>query len=889
MIIDEIDYLSHYGILRRSGRYPWGSGGDQMTRNQSFLDYVSGLKEEGLSEAEIAKGIDISVSDLRAVKSIARNEVRQANIAMAQRLANKGTSNVEIGRRMGIPESTVRSLLAPGAADAQNVLSSTANVLRMAVDANGYIDVGAGVEAHLGVSKERLKTSVAILLEEGYTVHDVRVRQVATGLDTDMKILAKPGVTQKEVWQNQDKIRVPFHHSEDGGRTYTGFLDPISVDPKRIKVVWAEDGGSEADGVIYVREGVPDISLGKARYAQVRVKVGDSHYLKGMAVYKPDMPKGVDLEFHTNKPRSSDKLAALKPLSDDPDLPFGAVVKQLVDNPGSPNAKPRSAMNLVNEQGGWVGWKDSISAQVLSKQPPSLADRQLKLAETKRRAEFDEIMALTNPAVKATLLAKFADQTDRAAVNMHAAAMPRQSWSVILPINSLKPNEVYAPNYKQGERVVLVRYPHGGIFEIPELVVNNKNREARDILGDAPDAIGIHHKTAGVLSGADFDGDFVLVIPNAKGDIRTKKPLDGLKGFDPVAAYPAYEGMPRMTAQQKGSQMGQVSNLITDMTIKGAPTVELAAAIRHSMVVIDAEKHNLNWRQSAIDNGIPNLKRKYQNGPTSGATTLISRARGDVRIPERKPRAMGEGGPIDTTTGAKMSTPTGRTYIDKAGNRKPHTTKVHKLAITDDARTLVSKENTKIEQVYAEHSNSLKRLADEARLEYTRQPSIRVSPSAKAAYKAEVETLNAKMLLAARNKPLERQAQVLANAAIKLKRQANPHMSPDQLKKVRTSELANARVRAGTDARSRQITLTDREWDAVQAGAISDTKLKELLLNADLDQLRALATPRVNRVMVPALQQRAERLLKAGVPRGDIAATLGVPLGTLNSALERSE
>jgi DNA-binding CsgD family transcriptional regulator len=148
MIIDEIDYLSHYGILRRSGRYPWGSGGDQMTRNQSFLDYVSGLKEEGLSEAEIAKGIDISVSDLRAVKSIARNEVRQANIAMAQRLANKGTSNVEIGRRMGIPESTVRSLLAPGAADAQNVLSSTANVLRMAVDANGYIDVGAGVEAH---------------------------------------------------------------------------------------------------------------------------------------------------------------------------------------------------------------------------------------------------------------------------------------------------------------------------------------------------------------------------------------------------------------------------------------------------------------------------------------------------------------------------------------------------------------------------------------------------------------------------------------------------------------------------------------------------------------------------------------------------------------------
>lgn len=889
MILTEDDYIRHYGILRKSGRYPWGSGGDQNTRNQSFLDYVNDLRSKGISEADIARGIDISVSDLRAVKSIARNEVRQANIAMAQRLSNKGMSNVAIGTRMGIPESTVRSLLAPGAADAQNVLSSTANVLRMAVDKSGYIDVGAGVEAHLGISKERLKTSVAILLEEGYTLHDVRVKQVATGLDTDMKVLANRGVTQKEVWQNQDKIRVPFHHSEDGGRTYTGFLDPLSVDPKRVKVVWAEDGGSAADGVIYVREGVPDISLGKSRYAQVRVKVGDSHYLKGMAVYKPDLPDGVDLEFHTNKPRSPDKLSALKPLSDDPDLPFGAVVKQLVDNPGTPSAKPRSAMNIVNQEGGWLHWKDSISSQVLSKQPPSLADRQLKLAEERRRAEYKEILALTNPAVKATLLAKFADQTDTAAVNMHAAAMPRQSWSVILPINSLKPHEVYAPNYAHGEQVVLIRYPHGGIFEIPELVVNNKNREAKTILGSAPDAIGIHHKTAGVLSGADFDGDFVLVIPNKKGDIRTKKPLEGLKGFDPIAAYPGYEGMPRMSAQQKGSQMGQISNLITDMTIKGAPTSELAAAIRHSMVVIDAEKHNLNWRQSAVDNGIPNLKRKYQNGPTSGATTLISRARGDVRVPERKPRSMGDGGPIDLVTGQKRYTPTGRTYTDKHGVKRPHTTKLPRLATTDDARDLVSKERTKIEQVYAEHSNALKQLANEARLEYTRQPSIRVSRAAKETYRAEVETLNAKLVLAQRNKPLERQAQILANAAIKLKRQANPQMSPDQLKKVRTSELASARLRAGTDARSRQITLTDREWDAIQSGAISDTKLKELLLNADLDQLRTLATPRANSVMVPALQQRAERMLRAGVPKGDIASTLGVALSTLNSALERSE
>ena len=48
--------------------------------------------------------------------------------------------------------------------------------------------------------------------------------------------------------------------------------------------------------------------------------------------------------------------------------------------------------------------------------------------------------------------------------------------------------------------------------------------------------------------------------------------------------------------------MGDVSNLITDMTIKGANNDELARAVRHSMVVIDSEKHNLDVKASARDN-----------------------------------------------------------------------------------------------------------------------------------------------------------------------------------------------------------------------------------------------------------------------------------------------
>lgn len=67
---------------------------------------------------------------------------------------------------------------------------------------------------------------------------------------------------------------------------------------------------------------------------------------------------------------------------------------------------------------------------------------------------------------------------------------------------------MYAPNYKDGETVALIRYPHGGTFEIPILTVNNKQAEGKRVLGNTPaDAIGINSKVAGRLSGADFDGD----------------------------------------------------------------------------------------------------------------------------------------------------------------------------------------------------------------------------------------------------------------------------------------------------------------------------------------------------------------------------------------------
>jgi DNA-binding CsgD family transcriptional regulator len=882
VIITEENYLAHYGILRKSGRYPWGSGGDQSTRNRDFLGYIDGLKKDGLSETEIARGLGVTTTQLRAARSIARSQEKQAEINMAQRLKDKGYSNVAIGERMGKSESYVRSLLAPGQKDKADVLQATSEMLKNQVEEKGYLDIGSGVEHHVGVSQTKLKAAVAMLQEEGYTVHYVKVEQLGTGQQTTVKVLAKPDTPYSEVFRNRANIKQVTSYSEDGGRSFLGLQPPLSVSSGRVAVRYAEQGGTDADGVIYVRPGVDDLSLGKSRYAQVRIAVDNSHYLKGMAMYRDDLPDGVDLVFNTNKKSTGNKLDAMKPLKDDPDNPFGAVVRQIVKQGPNGKAKVVSAMNIVNEEGDWENWAKSLSSQMLSKQSPSLAKTQLDMTYEKKRNDLEEIMSLTNPAVRRKLLESYADDADSSAVHLKAAALPRQGSHVILPINSLKESEIYAPNFRNGERVVLIRYPHGGIFEIPELTVNNRHAKAKRALGNAKDAVGINSKVAERLSGADFDGDTVLVIPNNNRKVKTAPALDGLKDFDPVRAYPAYEGMSRMSPRTKQKEMGVVSNLITDMTIRGATASELARAVRHSMVVIDAEKHNLNYKQSAVDNGIAQLKAKYQGDAKAGASTLISKASAEIRVPERRPRPAAKGGPVDRATGRRVYEETGATYLDpKTGKLVRKTVKSKKLAETDDASTLSS--GTPIEKVYADHSNRLKGLANAARKAAVSTRSTPYSPSAKTAYSKEVAALDAKLNLALRNAPLERQAQILANATVTQKRQANPDMDAAELKKIKAQALAEARLRTG--ARKQRIQISDAEWDAIQAGAISGHKLNQILNNADLDQVKRLATPKSSTVMTTAKKNRALAMAASGYTQAEIADALGVSLTTLKTTI----
>jgi len=843
------------------------------------------FEKDGLSESEIARGVGITTTELRAAKSIAGQQQKQSTIRQIEGYKERGWSNTAIAARMGINESSVRHYLAPGEKDKANALHTTANMLRDQVNEKDMIDIGKGVEAQLGVTATRLATAVAILREEGHNIYNIKIQQLGTGKFTTMKILTKPDIDLKFAQRNRHLIQQIQAYSEDNGRSYLRIQPPISVNSKRIKVNYKEDGGDRLDGVVYVRPGVKDLSIGNRNYAQVRVMVDGTHYIKGMAVYKDDLPEGTDLVFNTNKSSTGRKKDVMKEIASDPENPFGSIVHQVHDEQG----KVSSAMNIVGtklgsgEEGAWDSWSKSLSTQMLSKQDITLAQRQLDLTMERRLNDFNQLNGLTNPTVKKDLLLKFADETDSASVHMKAAALPRTANRVLLPVPSMKDNEIYAPSFRNGERVVLIRHPHGGTFEIPELTVNNRNPEARKLMPPSPDmdAVGVNHRVAEHLSGADFDGDTVLVISNKNKAVKTTPALEELKGFDPmVYKIPEGSNIPRVTNGQKQQEMGKVSNLITDMSLHGADTDELARAVKHSMVVIDAEKHQLDFKGSEKDNGILALKQKYQVIPGrkgTGAATLISRAKSPIYVLETKQNPK-----IDPLTGKKIPEFTNRMVLNrKTGKLEPKMVRSQKLAETEDPFSLSS--GTRMETVYAEHSAKLKALANTARKEAVNTQSISYSPSAKKTYEKEVSSLNAKLNIAEKNAPLERQAQLLANHQVSMKRQANPGMEPEDVKKEQTRALNDARIRTG--AYKNRVNITQDEWNAIQAGAISTHKLTRILNNADTENVKKLAVPKFQPKMTNSKIATAQRMLDLGYTQQEVADHLGVGLTTLKDSI----
>ena len=1009
--MNDEEFLEHYGVKRRSGRYPWGSGVDSYQRGRDFLGRVEELKKSGWKETpkNIEEEFGLTVKEYRMEKSIANSERRMLQVDTAKRLRDKeGLTNSEIGRKMGVNESTVRSWFNQESENKMMQCRETADFLKEQISKKKMIDVGANVEYELNVSREKLDTALYMLEREGYHVYGGRVPQPTNKNQmTTLKVLADKDVEHKEIFQ-YDKIQtVNDYISRDGGDTYEKkFTYPASMDSKRLMIRYADDAGPdgikgvEKDGIVELRRGVQDLSLGESRYSQVRILVDGTHYIKGMAVYSDNMPDGVDVVFNTNKGKDKSKMEVLKEIKKDPDNPFGSAIKD-ADQGGQywyTDAKTgKKKLGLINkrsDEGDWSDWADTLPSQFLSKQSKQLAKKQLDLARADKEAEFDEIMSLTNPTVKKYYLEKFASSCDGAAVDLKAAALPGQKYHVIIPINTLKDNEVFAPQYENGTKLALVRYPHGGTFEIPILTVNNKNKLAKDVIGTSSiDAVGITKNVADRLSGADFDGDTVMCIPthDRKGKVKiaNQPELEGLKGFDnkleygytkkvvdPDGTEHYYRGdkeFKPMSKTMTNKEMGVISNLITDMTLTGGATKdELAKAVRHSMVIIDAEKHKLDYKQSYIDNDIATLQRKYQpkyddDGNViggGGASTVISKSKGTKHVDKRRGEARvnikgkswydpskPEGsllyttaddkdlyyveGTYDKNAGTKtLKTTSGKTITydmtskadrDKyepikklnpdTGKYEPVYTKDPKtgkvtttnadgsityrvnkrmmesknMTETDDAMTLVSRSKHPMELLYADYANSMKALANKARKAVYDTGNLESNPTAKKVYKEEISSLEAKLNDALKNAVKERTAVRIASAKIKEKIEDDPSLSKNkkELKKVSQQTLTRAREEVGSiSRRERAINITDKEWEAIQAGAISENKLKQILNNSDPDSLRERAMPKAKNTLNTAQINRIKRLNDSNFTLEEIAKKMGISTSAVSKYLK---
>ena len=899
------DILVHYGVKRRSGRYPYGSGEDPYQHTGDFVSRYQELKKTGISETDLAKALGFeTTTDLRSAYRQANNERKRLLADRARSLKDDGLGYSQIGRELGVNESTVRSWLNENREVNQRRAVKTAERLKEEIKEKGCIDVGAGVERELGVSAGKLSEALDILKSEGYVVEGIGVPQVGnTKNRTTIKVVHDPSITTRELYQDYSKIKsVGNYYSTDGGERWYKREYPASIDSSRVKIKYGDEGpkgntGADKDGVIEIRRGVADLDLGNSHYAQVRILVDGSHYLKGMAMYSDDIPDGVDIVFNTNKKTGTPKMDVLKPIQDDKDNPFGAYIKAegQYHYTGKDGKEYLGAINKLKEEGDWDKSSRNLSQQFLSKQPLQLVKKQLSLTYADYDSQYDDIMKVSNPVVKKKLLNEFAGKCDSATIHLKAAALPRQQTRVLLPITQLRDTEVYAPYLRNGEKVALVRYPHGGTFEIPVLTVNNKNASAKKILGNATDAIGINSKVAEVLSGADFDGDTAIVIPvNSRVRVVSTKregtAFEELNDFDPKSAYPYREGMTVMTKQRTQREMGIVSNLITDMTIRGAKPEEIVRAVKHSMVVIDAAKHKLDFKQSEKDNGIAELKKKYQpryddDGDVvgyGGASTLLSRRKQTVQVPERRGSSR-----INKETGEVEYKESGRTYIDSKGNKVKAMQNVPLISTVEDMRSLSS--GHPVENAYADYGNKMKALARKARKEAANMEGLKYSSSANKVYAKEVSDLNNALDIAERNAPKERRAQAIANSVVKAKIQDNPELgeksNKKMLEKVRSAAIEDARISVGASGKETRIHITEKQWEAIQAGAITSTKLSKILKYTDPDELKSLAMPKSKTTLTTAKQNKLKQMHNSGYTIAEIADELGVSTGTVSKYL----
>lgn len=913
------DWLAHIGN-ENSGRYPRGSGENPYQHESSWLARSHDLRRRGLSDKEIAEAMGLSTREWKA-KRAAEIQARDAyQNSIIRSMCDRGMSDTEIGRELGMPTSTVASRRAiiynTERKSVTEKRQHVIDILKEQLKNGEYLEVGHGVADQIGCTDSMLVSAMKALEKEGYKRTEI---QITSATDPDHKwktpILVAPDAANR--FETEKALRRDIYLAKDADKLLyfdgKATIDkesgeirkiqyPASIDSKRVAVRYADDDGVLQDGTIEIRRNVADLSLGNSRYAQVRILVDGDHYLKGMAHYADDLPDGVDIRFNTNKKSGTPKVGPDndhsvlkcidKSLKDNLN-PFGAYYSAdgQSEYDGADGKKHLSAINKLRKEGEWDEQRVRVPSQMLSKQSKQLVRSQLKETLDDYRAEFDAIRSNTNPIIRQKLLEDFGDKCETASYELAAKKFPKQRTQVIMPIVDISEHEVFAPNFDNGTTVALIRYPHGSTSEIPILKVNNNNKEGVRVYGkQARDMVGINSKVASKLSGADFDGDTVSVIPlSSKVHITSSDQMEGLKDYDPHTKYAGYPGMKRLAKKNTGREMGKITNLITDMHVRGADLDDIEKAIKHSMVVIDAAKHNLDYKQSEIDNDIEYLKKRYQshNDPItgeyqeSGASTLLSLAKNPTYID--KTRGSGH---IDPKTGVKWYEKSNQ--LNQKG--EPKQQKTYKMLVVDDARKLST--GTEVEELYANFANSLKAMTNQARKESVNTKLPKKDPIAEKTYEYEVASINAKLNEARKNAPKERHANSIAESIVRQKKEEYPAQFKGEenkkaARKLAQTELEAARARLGS--KSYRFSLTDKEFEAIQANALSATKVKEVFRYIDTDDFAAKTMPKSSNSLSKSQQSRLTRLVEQGYTPSDIAESLRVPISTVDYYLYKKE
>ena len=928
---------------RGSGRFGWGTGENPYQHMFNFLQEANTMKKAGLSDADIAKALigkvkvyedkyrDATVNDLKAAKAIAETELRKRDVARAYDLYNKTGSLTKTAQAMNKSVSSVQSLLDPAIAKRTNKYTATAEMIEHKINNSeaGIVDISNGTEVTLGCTKNTKEVAVAMLEDKGYVKSWIKTPIPGTTHAITYTVLVKrpEGMTDKELYRyvqnNRDKVDPMVEYTPNQGVSYFVPKYPANLDSKRVYIKYAEDGGKLKDGVIELRKNVPDLSLGDSQYAQVRIMVDNQHYMKGMAMYSDDIPDGYDVVFNSNKHKGTPIEDVFKPLKRNKETgeiikeqPFGATIKAggQSDYDGPDGKKHLSPINKITEEGDWDTWSKDLSQQFLSKQPIKLIKQQLNLTIDSTKVDLDKIRGLTNQALKQKLLQDFADKCDTKAADLAAVGFKNQAFQVLLPSDKIKEGEIYAPNYPDGETVALVRYPHQGIFEIPVLKNNTKNKDARSILSPtAKDAVLINSKTAQVLSGADFDGDTAIVIPMTSNNLKIshRDPLPQLKDFDPKELYsqddnPVIKAMTPteyMKDRTKQTMMGEATNLVTDMTVGNASMSDIAKATKFAQVVIDAQKHKLNWRQAMQDNDIVNLKITYQgqnkNGTPKGASTILSQAGSKAYINDEK-----EITDVNKMTpeelkwfkkGGRVYRPTGKTKKtyskDKEGNivvsEAPQQFRQEKMLRVKDARDLVRDKNNEKEMAYAEFANEMKKIALEARKESREIKPQKVNLSAKETYAAEIESLKHKLKEAQITDPLERKARTYSQKISIDIMKSNPGVYDSYESRQRLKDQQLTKARAILGSKKKRIDISPREWEAIQSNAMSTAMVKDIIKNSDLETVKKLAMPKTSRELTTAELNLLKSMAETGMyTNADIADRLGISPSTVAKKLK---